>query len=193
MNGFSLKRFCLKTLLLMPPCFALWYYTAAIWTWPVSICADTLLRWLFPRLIAGIEHQGSVLNVVTNLGDLQLFTQQQKMAALVFDVNPLSYGYSLALFSAILFAAPSNTGRPRYKAWLWGMLILLGGIVFGVCVEALKNIAFDLAPTGMSYPTGFSAWQLNLLGASYQLGYLILPTVIPLLLWVSANRQLLSS
>lgn len=188
-HGFSLKRFCLKTLLFMPLCFVLWYFTATIWTWPIAVCADSLLRWFFPQLIAGIEHQGTVLNVVTNLGDMQLFTQQQKMAALVFNINPLTYGYSLALFSAILLASPSDIQHPKYRTWLGGILVLLGGIVFGVCVDALKSIAFDLAPVGMTYPTGFSEWQLNLLGASYQLGYLILPTVVPLLLWVNANKQ----
>jgi hypothetical protein len=54
----------------------------------------------------------------------------------------------------------------------------------------LKSIAFDLAPPGMSYPTGFSDWQLNMLGVGYQLGYLVFPAVIPLLLWANYNKAI---
>lgn len=65
-------------------------------------------------------------------------------------------------------------------------------IVVGVCFDVLKSIAFDLAPPGMSYPTGFSDWQLNLIGVGYQLGYLVLPAVTPLILWVNSNKESLN-
>lgn len=115
------------------------------------------------------------------------------MAALTFTVNPLSYGYSLAFYSAILLAAPLKPLAHKLNTWCIGLGVLLLILTFGVCTDALKSIAFDLAPSGMSYPTGFSAWQLNLLGICYQLGYLILPATAPLLLWLQANRKLLLS
>ena len=187
---FSLKHFLGKTLLLLPLCFGIWYLTAALWIWPVAICADSLLPLLFPHLVAGVEQAGHNLNIVTHLGDIQIFTEQHKMAALEFSLNPRAYGYSLALYSAILLASPSALVSHKFKRWCLGILMLTGILLFGVCTDTLKSIAFDLAPPGMSYPTGFSSTQLNVLGLSYQLGYLILPAIVPLLLWAVANQKL---
>ncbi len=111
------------------------------------------------------------------------------MAALVFPINPLAYGYCLALYAALLLAAQNF----KLKAWLIGMGVLTGLIVVGVCCEALKSIAFDLAPAGMAYATGFSAWQLNLLGLGYQLSYLVLPSVAPIVLWANYNQPFMQA
>lgn len=188
-SAFSLSRFFWKTLMAMPICFGVWYFTAFIWTWPIAWFSNAVMRGLFPALIASVEQVGYQLDIVTNLGDLAQYTLNKTMAALVFPINPLEYSYSLALYSALLLASEQRT----VKSWLIGLLILMGVIVFGVCFDILKNIAFDLAPPGMSYPTGFSAWQLNMIGVGYQLGYLVLPAVTPLVLWVNANKALLKS
>lgn len=173
----------------MPLCFAVWYYSANLWVWPVAIGSKAVLCALFPHLIHSVEQAGTSISIVTNLGDIKLYTEQQKMAALEFTINPLAYGYSLAWYSAILSASPTFGAQRKFKLWLLGMMILIGVLIFGVCADALKSIAFDLAPPGMTYPTGFSAWQLNLLGICYQLGYLILPSVMPLLLWAYTNKH----
>ena len=181
---FSLSQFFWKTLLFMPICFGVWYLTATVWTWPIAWVANAILQILFPTLIAGVEHVGTTLDIVTCLGDLAQYATNKTMAALVFTLNPLLYAYSLALYSARLLASR----RRILSAWLIDISILMAAIVFGVCFDVLKNIAFDLAPPGMSYPTGFSSWQLNLIGVGYQLGYLVLPAITPLILWVNANK-----
>lgn len=179
----SLKGFVGRVLLAMPLCFCIWYFSAFIWTWPIAELSHRVLRLFFSRLIASVEHAGHTLDIVTNLGDIVQYTRHQKMTALVFSINPLVYGYSLAFYSALLLA--SRNYQP--KAWLVGIGVLMLAVVFGVCFDVLKSIAFDLAPPGMSYPTGFSAWQLNMLGVGYQVGYLVLPAVLPLMLWASFN------
>lgn len=187
---FSLEHFLGKTLLFLPLCFGIWYLTAVVWIWPVAFCADVILHVLFPQLVAGVEQANHKLTVVTNLGDIKIFTEQHKMAALEFSLNPLAYGYSLALYSAILLASPSALVEHKFEFWWTGIVVLVGILIFGVCVDTLKSIAFDLAPPGMSYPTGFTTTQLNLLGLGYQLGYLILPAIAPLLLWARANKKI---
>jgi hypothetical protein len=39
--------------------------------------------------------------------------------------------------------------------------------------------------------TGFVAWQREAIAFSYQFGALILPTVVPLVVWVVTHRPLL--
>lgn len=190
-SDFCLQRFLFKSLLLMPLCFICWYFTAPIWIWLVSVSANVILHTLFPYLIASVEQTDIALTVVTNLADFKYYADEHKFAALTFSVNPLSYGYSLAFYSAIFLAAPVKPLIHKVKTWCIGLSILLLILTFGVCTDALKSIAFDLAPAGMNYPIGFSEWQLNMLGICYQLGYLILPSTAPLLLWVQANKNLL--
>lgn len=180
----SLRNFIFRVLISMPFCFCIWYFTANIWTWPIAECTKLILLVLFPKLISNIEHVNYHLNVLTNLGDIVQYKEHHKMAALNFTVNPLQYSYSLALYPALL-AASKNF---KIKPWIFGILVLLFAIIFGICCDILKSIAFDLAPPGMSYPTGFSAWQLNLLGAGYQFGYLVLPSVLPLIFWIKYNH-----
>lgn len=182
-----LKVFIYRILLATPLCFCIWYYSAVIWIWPISQSVQFIMRFLFPNLIASIEQSGHALDIVTNFGDLMEYTQHKKMIALAFAVNPLSYAYSLAMY-ALLQVASKNFD---FKSWVLGLLILWMTIIFGISVDILKCITFDLAPPGMSYPTEFSNWQLNLLGVSYQLGYLILPSLAPLLLWAYFNREFL--
>lgn len=96
--NFSLRRFFLKTLLLLPICFGLWYFSAFIWTWPIAWLSDKVLRLLFPQLIAGVEHVGYSLDIVTQLADFAKFSANKSLAVLVFSINPLVYSYSLALY-----------------------------------------------------------------------------------------------
>lgn len=145
------------------------------------------MRLLFPTVIASVEQTGRSIEIVTNFGDLMEYTQHKKMIALAFSINPLTYAYCLAMYAVLQLASKNY----NLKSWGIGLIILLIAIIFGVSVDILKSVTFDLAPPGMSYPTEFSAWQLDLLGLSYQLSYLILPSLIPLLLWVNFNREFL--
>ncbi|MEQ1636096.1 MAG: exosortase H-associated membrane protein [Methylococcales bacterium] len=180
----SLRDFVFRILFAMPLCFGIWYFSAAVWIWFIAELTHGVLRLLFSRLIASVGSIGHTLDIVTNLGDIEQYTQHHKMMALVFSINPLQYGYSLAVYSALLLASKNY----HWRAWLVGLAVLMGAIVLGVCFDVLKTIAFDLAPTGTTYPTGFSDWQLNMLGVAYQLGYLVLPTVLPLILWANFNQ-----
>ena len=71
----------------MPICFGVWYLTATLWTWPIAWVANAILQILFPTLIAGVEHVGTTLDIVTCLGDLAQYATNKTMAALVFTLN----------------------------------------------------------------------------------------------------------
>jgi hypothetical protein len=59
-----------------------------------------------------------------------------------------------------------------------------------VIAEFLEDIAGGLGP-GVASQTGFSAWQREAIAFAYQFGTLILPTVVPAVVWVLMHRRLL--
>jgi len=93
----------------------------------------------------------------------------------------------LPLLAALILAA----GAPhRARNLLIGYAILLPFQTWGVIAEFLEDIAGGLGP-GVASQTGFSAWQREAIAFAYQFGTLILPTVVPAVVWVLMHRRLL--
>ena len=41
-------------------------------------------------------------------------------------------------------------------------------------------------------PTRFGPWETNLIALGYQCGFLILPTLVPVLLWLAFDRRVIA-
>jgi hypothetical protein len=63
-------------------------------------------------------------------------------------------------------------------------------VAWGVLADFLKGIAI-VAPAAIASQTGFSAWQRETIAFAYQFGTLILPAVVPAVLWVLLHRAFL--
>jgi uncharacterized ion transporter superfamily protein YfcC len=59
-----------------------------------------------------------------------------------------------------------------------------------VLADFLKNVAITSGPL-IASQTGFVAWQRDVIAFAYQLGSLILPTVVPAAAWVFMHRAFL--
>ena len=84
---------------------------------------------------------------------------------------------------------PPLTGGRR---WLWGMLVLFGVQIFGVSTEILKILAFGAGVEAQKL-LGFSAWGYEFLALAYQLGFLVLPPVVPVMLWFGQFQDALEA
>ena len=54
------------------------------------------------------------------------------------------------------------------------------------------NVCVDMAVQAGEFTrakTYFSAWDQNLVGLGYQFGFLLMPTLVPLLLWLFLERR----
>jgi hypothetical protein len=69
-------------------------------------------------------------------------------------------------------------------------VVLIPFHTWGVFADALKQLALTMGPA-ISSQTGFSAFQREVIAFAYQFGTLILPTVIPAIIWVLAHRPFL--
>ncbi|MDX2418305.1 MAG: exosortase H-associated membrane protein [Xanthomonadales bacterium] len=169
--------------------FMLWYYLSAFHGTPVRILAGEILSALLGS---------DFLNIIVNPDRHYLFQIQTNIPfqfpdgsreSLGFIVNPLIYGFGLPLLFGLVMAS----GAPLLKK----IAVLLGGYVavmlvqvWGVVWQSLKMLAFNFGEDAHQVVTAAGISD-ELIALCYQLGVLILPPLVPIILWVLANWALI--
>ncbi|MEE9355479.1 MAG: exosortase H-associated membrane protein [Methylococcaceae bacterium] len=186
------SRLFWKSVLWLPICFAVWYYLSIVLVCPLEWLVEKVMVGLYPQWVFAVEKTGYSLEIITHFtlpNQNSLTIDQANPGYLTFDINPLTYGYSLPLFSALLFASPAlwNDKMPH---WGIGIVILLVVQAIGISFDILKTILFELAPT-VREAIEYKPWLNNGVALGYQFTYLILPAVAPLTLWCFFQRDFL--
>jgi len=169
--------------------FMLWYYLSAFHGAPVRLLADEILS----RLLGS-----GFWNIVPNPERHYLFQVQTHIPfqfpdgsheALGFIVNPLVYGYGLPLLFGLVMASGVSLWR-KMGVLLVGYLCVMLIQVWGVVWQSLKMLAFNFGPEAhqLVIDAGISD---ELIALCYQLGVLIFPPLVPIILWVLANWTLI--
>jgi len=178
----SLARFVLRVFLWMPVCFAAWYasapYHAVVPGWLANVMVDVFQ----PGIVKTVERSGPDLAFVTRI---QMRENGAEIGMLVAEVGPLVYSYGLALFLALMLAARA----PWWKIVL-GAFALLPFEAWGIAFDFLAQAGIRLGPQ-VSAEAGFSASQREVIAFGYQMGSLIFPSLIPVVLWAALNRRFL--
>ncbi len=178
----GLQRFILRVLVWLPICFGAWYFLSILFVVPLAASIDALMTGLFPALIERVGPSGNQLEVITHLAVTVPAAHGTATGDVVFTLNPLAYGYCVPLYTALVLATPGDDGV-RALRWLVGMLMLFGVQLFGVATALLKVLAFQMHADARAM-LGFAPWGYELLALAYQIGYLILPPVVPLVTWL---------
>jgi hypothetical protein len=110
---------------------------------------------------------------------------------LVLVQNPLLYGYSLPLFSGLAMATPISVRR-RLAHFAIALSAMWIAQAFGVVAETFKMLAFDSSAAGANAIVG-AGISPDSIALAYQFGYLILPAVMPVALWIGLNRAMIES
>lgn len=180
----SLWRFFAATLLLLPLWFAVLFLGADAMLWPAVAAAAAILNALHPGLIESVEGSVRALDVVTGIG-VEL---PEGAAQLVVNVNLMSYAWNLPVLFALLFAAP----RRFFSAWK--LLIAYLGVLplycWGMCFDVLKTAALQSGPQAREF-LGYAGLELEFIGLAYQFGYLMLPVIGAVALWIGMSRDML--
>lgn len=178
-----LSRVVVLTLAWLPVAFAVWYFAAPLLLWPAQMLAEAVLRLGFRDLVRSVGAQDAVVTVLTTLKPGQAVAG----GAVSVDVNMLLYSFGLPMFAALVLAAR----EPRWPRILaTGYVVLLPVVAWGVVADFLKNIAITAGPAVASQ-TGFSAIQREVIAFAFQFGSLIVPTVVPAVVWVVTHRRFL--
>ena len=180
----SLRKLALHTLLWLPPCLAVWYFSAHFHTAIVGALVHMLLDLFQPGMVSALEQTGSNLAFVTTL---KVYPEPGQVGLLVPEVSPLIYTYGLAFFVALMLAA-----NAQWWKIIAGAVALLPFQAWGIVFGLLVQIGIKLGPD-IAVQAGISGWHIEAIALGYQVGSLIFPTLIPILLWTSFNRSFIKS
>jgi hypothetical protein len=169
--------------------FMLWYYLSAFHGVPVRLLANEILS----RLLGS-----EFLNIIPNPDHHYLFQVQTNVPfqfpdgsreALGFIVNPLVFGFGLPLLFGLVMASGVSFLR-KMGILLIGYVCVMLIQVWGVVWQSLKMLAFNFGPDAhqLVIDAGISD---ELIALCYQLGVLIFPPLVPIILWVLANWTLI--
>lgn len=187
-----LKELLLGAVLWLPLCFFLWFYLSSPIIFPTGKMVGWIMTGLLPDVVAQVKQFGYTLEVTTRIvADVGGLPRQSGTPVVALDVNPMIYAYGLPLLAGLVMATPLSARRRAFQIGV-GYLALLPVQVWGACWEILKILAFDIGPRGADAITA-AGLEHNVVALGYQFGYLILPAVSPVVIWILLNRPFLET
>ena len=175
----SLKQFVLRTFLWLPPCFAVWYLSAQYHAIVAGELARLFVNQFTSGIVSALERSGFMLVFVTTI---KAYPVPGQTAVLVPEVNPLLYTYGLAFFLALALAE-----RVRWWKILAGIVALLPFQSFGIAFDFLAQVGIQLGPD-ISAQAGLFGWRAEAIALCYQIGVLIFPSLVPVVIWAASSR-----
>ena len=198
-----IREFALKALLWLPLAFVVWFALAPLWVLPAVLLAKQVLlaAWgdLFTAVTRGgdlLDATGHVIGHAAYLVSLTTSVTVQVPAGpagpggvgvLEPTVNPMVYAYSLPLFGGLAMATPL-TLRRRLVQFAIAFALIWTCQAFGIVAESLKILAFGAGDSGAA-AVARAGLAPDAVALAYQFGYLILPAVTPVALWIGLNRS----
>ena len=183
----NLRQFLLLIFVLLIPCFALWSFLSASLATPAIGLTHLVLENWFPDIVNLVYQQGADAVLLTRFDEVggQLVPTAAVDAGIGFQTNTRVVSYSIPFYAALHFA----TDKKNYLAnFIWGMLILYPFIIVGLVSTFLKDLMVNLGPTFLEQ-SGVLVPAPDVIGIMYQLSVLIVPTLLPMLIWAWQNRE----
>lgn len=212
-----LKRFFLAALLWLPAMFFVWVYGSSVFALPSTTVARAVLTQQygdlfeavyrgFPRhliadgaapVLPGTPTEGRTARddhlLMLRFSDAAMpepmrREKQQTGEEPMPTVNSMIYGYGLALIWGLVLATPLSARRRLLQmaaGWLAIAAVQAFGSITGALVVAMQYLGTDVLRSQGVHP--------ELLALAYQFGYLILPAVVPVVLWMLMNRSFIEA
>jgi hypothetical protein len=181
-------RFALLVVALLPLCLWLWHLVVPTLNIGLAAVVNAIFQALQPDAIAEVLHDGDRLDVLTRVAA----SDDPGGGGAVFSVDPQIYSFGLPLFTALVLAVPGGLVT-KLRHWLIGLPFLAAVQLWGVGFDIMKTLLFDMG-LGTRYDLiVVSIWERTLMALAYQLGFLILPTVVPVAVWAVLNRAFLKN
>ena len=187
-----IRQLLISTILFLPLCFFIWFYAASLLVLPVKYLLQWLVTWWQPDLFNQVTQHQYLLNVQTLIFPNQSFQgQEDKLAVLEVTVNPMLYGYGLAVISGLVMSIPELKTSKRFLQIIIGYVLIIFIQTFGSFWELIKTL---LLQSGVDAQNAILDVGLNpnFVALMYQLSYLIIPAVVPVAYWIIMNNKFIS-
>jgi hypothetical protein len=175
--------FVLAVLAWLPLTFAVWYFGAPVLLWPAVLIIQAIAHGAFATIVTAVEQVGALVTFTTSLRPGTGLHD----GFVAVDVNLLLYSFGMPMLAALILAARESTWK---RHLVIGYLVLAPFIAWGGLADFLKNVAITAGPQVASQ-TGFSAAQREAIAFAFQFGSLILPAIVPAIVWVLMHRRFL--
>lgn len=160
-----------------------WMMTKQWTSYPVGSLAGMALETGAPMWVKQTINTPGNLEVDTRV-DVLVPGSGGRRAEIVLDVDPARYAYGLPIFLALLFAARGKKIIPKA---LLGYVALLPfqafTVVFYTLTQILIATQLDIAQLRIT------PWQREAIIYGYQFGTLIVPTLLPIIIWLVIDRE----
>jgi hypothetical protein len=196
-----IRTLLIAAMLWLPLTFFVWFAFRQTILIPVGWLCSTVFGWWAPELFLGMEIRPGGGDIAGALSQhyfywqvalpLDAETQAQavamgKTAVSEIGRNPLVFGYSLPLFAGLVMATPLSSLQ-RIKQLAIGLPILMLFQSFGVTFDVLQVLCFQANEAGLAAVQSMGI-NREIVALCYQLGYLILPSISPIIIWIALNR-----
>ncbi|WP_155986314.1 exosortase H-associated membrane protein [Thioalkalivibrio sp. ALE9] len=186
-----LGRFFLQALIWLPIAFFFWYQVAWLFTLPSAWLSELLLNLIHPGTVEQIVGLGHETVIVTGFETATQDAQGNKATGqIVLPINPLIYSWNLPVLLALLFAA--NERFFSIRKLILGYFLLVPAHAWGLTFDALRSLALR-GGADIRNELGFTDWTLELIALGYQFGYLMLPFIAVVTIWIMLNLRLVES
>lgn len=187
MSEGSPYRYMAWVLLIMVPCFGLWYAGGALPASPAFYLSKLGLKWALPEVVYDVTLSDTRMLVVTQFGEVgdKIVSAAKAGHQMAYPVDTRLHSFSIPFFAALLFA---SRVRQPVERFCRGLLVLWLLMALGLFVVCLKNLMLGLGE--VLYSTSSVALPPPpVIALLYQLFTLIVPTLAPILLWVWMARD----
>jgi len=187
-----IRQLLLSTVLYLPLCFFIWFYASSLLVIPIKHLLQYILSTWQPDLFNAVTQNQYLLNIETLIFPSESFAGQgDKLAVLDVKVNPMLYGYGIAVIGGLVLSMPELKVRQKVLQIFVGYVLIILIQTFGVFWETIKHLLFEggADATAAILNTGL---EQNVVALMYQMSYLILPAVVPVAYWIIMNNKFIS-
>ncbi|KQR63047.1 exosortase H-associated membrane protein [Acidovorax sp. Leaf160] len=169
----------------------LWTKVSPWTSYPVAAISHMVLERVTPMWVRTVRIAPGRIEVDTTV-EVPVEQAGGRRAEVTLDADPGRYAYGLPIFLALLVAARvSAKAGGRLRRAVMGYLLLLpaqaASLVMFLLMQLALTARMDMAALRVV------GWELNVIVYGYQLGVLVLPTLMPVLVWLWLDRQFFST
>lgn len=186
-NGLPMRRLSPLTIFMLSAfgwivaLTAIWSQVSAWTSYPVGLLSHMALEQAAPMWVRQVHLSPGNMEVDTAIS---VPTADGRRGEITVEVSPARYAYGLPIFVALVLTA---RGRGRVGRVAGGYAALLPFQAFSLTMSALMQMV--LAAQADIRLLRVSQWQMEAIVYGYQLGSLVLPTLVPILLWLWMDRK----
>ena len=186
-EGKHFKHFLLYVFVLILPFFAIWGVLSSALVTPLIGLVNILLSNWLPDVVNAVYQQGADMLLITRFDQVngQWVPADSSGSGLGFRMNTRIVSYSIPFYAALHFA----TDRKNvFTSFFWGLLVIYPFIWLGMVSMCLKELMVGFGSTFIAQ-TGAAVPAQAVVGITYQLSVIIIPTLIPIIVWAWQSQE----